>query len=313
VSSVVLVTGANGFAGSHLVEHLAARQDLVAWSRSAVRSEIARLATWQHVDLLDRDQVRRLLRDLRPAAVYHCAGSPHVASSWRNTTEPLASNVLVTHHLLDGLRRLDAPCRVVIPGSATVYASSPVPVTEADPVIPGSPYAFSKLAQEQLGLFAAEDRLEVIVSRSFNHTGPRQSPAFAAPHFARQIAAIERGAGDPIIKVGNLDATRDVTDVRDTVRAYALLMERGVSGTVYNIASGVGRTIRSLLDALVERSRKPVRIEIDREQLRPHDTPVLVGNADRLHQTTGWRPMISFERMIDDLLEYWRAELTRRH
>lgn len=290
----VLVTGAGGFAGSHLVEHLTASHRVVGWTR-------------QTVDLLDRDRVRAAIRDLRPAQIYHCAGVPQVAESWRDTAQPLAGNVLATEHLLDALRRENVRCRVLVTGSATVYAPSAVPISETDPIAPASPYAISKLAQEQLALRAIqEDGLDVVVTRSFNHTGPRQTPAFVAPSMARQIALIERGALEPVIKVGNLDAQRDVTDVRDVVRAYAALMQSGETGIVYNVASGVARPIRAILDALVSRSRVPVRIEIDPARMRPNDVPIVVGNFSRLNASTGWRPEIPFDGMLDDLLSYWR-------
>ncbi|MBF8301523.1 MAG: NAD(P)-bd dom protein, partial [Acidobacteria bacterium] len=267
----VLVTGAAGFAGSHLVEHLAGTCHLTGWTRSDPPADIASLARWTRVDLLDRERVRQEVLALRPTAVYHCAGAAHVADSWRDTALPLASNVLTTHYLLDALRRAGSPCRVLIPGSATVYAASASPLHEDAALAPASPYAVSKLAQEQLGRRAlAEDGVDVIVTRAFNHTGPRQSPSFAVAGMARQIAHIEHGGADPVIRVGNLDTHRDLTDVRDTVRAYALLMERGVPGTIYNVASGVARPMRAVLDALVERSRVAVEIALDPARLRPH-------------------------------------------
>ena len=304
----VLVTGAAGFAGSHLVDYLAGTCDLTGWARSGPPADIASLARWTRVDLLDRERVRQEVLALRPTAVYHCAGAAHVADSWQNTALPLASNVLTTHYLLDALRRAGSPCRVVIPGSATVYASSASPLHEDSALAPASPYAVSKLAPEQIGRRAlTEDGVDVIVARAFNHIGPRQSPAFAVAGMARQIAHIERGGVDPVIRVGNLDTQRDLTDVRDTVRAYALLMERGVPGTIYNVASGVARPMRAVLDALVERSRVSVEIVLDPSRLRPHDIPVLVGDSTRLRTATGWAPLISFDRMLDDLLEYWRT------
>jgi GDP-4-dehydro-6-deoxy-D-mannose reductase len=252
--------------------------------------------------------VRAAIRELRPSQIYHCAGVPHVAESWRDTTQPLEGNVLATEHLLDALRRESIRCRILLPGSATVYAPSSEPISETDPIAPGSPYAISKLAQEQLALRAIdEDGLDIVVTRSFNHTGPRQTEAFVAPSMARQIVLIERGQLEPVIKVGNLDAHRDVTDVRDVVRAYAALMQSGTTGVVYNVASGVARSIRALLDALVSRSKVPVRIEVDQARLRPNDVPVVVGNYARLNGATGWRPEISFDQMLDDLLNYWRA------
>jgi len=305
----ILVTGAAGFAGSHVVQALAATADVVAWRRATPPpEEIAPLATWQQVDLLNRDEVRAAIARLKPGAVYHCAGAPNVAHSWRDTVTPLSSNVLATHRLLDALRRAGSRCRVVIPGSATVYAPSMEPLTEQSPVAPANPYAVSKLAQEQLGLQAArEDGLDVIVTRSFNHTGPRQSAAFAAPNMARQIALIESGVVEPVIKVGNLDARRDLTDVRDIVRAYVALMEKGTPSTVYNVSSGSACSMKSVLEALVARARVTVRIETDPSLLRPSDTPVLLGDSSRLRAATGWRPEIPLEQILDDLLNYWRA------
>jgi GDP-4-dehydro-6-deoxy-D-mannose reductase len=296
VSNVVLVTGAGGFAGSHLVEHLSVSQQVVAWTR-------------QTVDLLDRDRVRAAIRGLRPAQIYHCAGVPHVAESWRDTAQPLEGNVLATEHLFDALRREGIRCRVLIPGSATVYAPSSEPISESDPIAPANPYAISKLAQEQLALRAIqEDGIDVVVTRSFNHTGPRQTPEFVVPSMARQIARIERGQLEPVIKVGNIEAQRDFTDVRDVVRAYVALMQSGTTGVVYNVSSGVARSIRSVLDALISRSRVPVHIEVEPARMRPNDVPVVVGNHSRLTEATGWRPEITFDRMLDDLLSYWRSE-----
>ena len=306
-----LVTGAAGFAGSHLVEHLSGRGNLVAWTRRAVPESLAPLATWQKIDLLERDTVRRAISELKPSIVYHCAGAAHVPHSWHHTTESLSSNVLATHYLLDSLRRAGVECRMLITGSALVYARSTMPMTETHPVAPSSPYALSKLAQEQLGVRAVrEDGVDVIVTRSFNHTGPRQSADFAAPGMARQVALVERGALEAV-KVGNLDAQRDLTDVRDTVRAYALLMNAGTPGEVYNVSSDVARPIRAVLDGLRARARTDVPVETDPDRVRSQDVSVLLGDSTRLRAATGWAPAISFDRMLDDLLEYWRAEVQR--
>jgi GDP-4-dehydro-6-deoxy-D-mannose reductase len=304
----VVITGAAGFAGSHLVEHLSSGTEIIAWARSAPPADLAPLARWQQVDLLDRERVRALVRDVRPARVFHCAGLAHVAESWSDTSRPLAVNVRATHHLLDAFRRAGVHARVLITGSATVYAASEQTVREDAPVRPASPYALSKLAQEQLGLRAAiEDGVDVVVTRSFNHTGARQRPSFVAPGIAQQIARIERGRQDAVIRIGNTDAQRDFLDIRDIVRAYAGLMESGEPGTIYNIASGVARSVRSVLDGLIARARVPIRIEVDPARLRPSDTPVLVGDATRLHNATGWTPQVSFDQMLDDLLAYWRG------
>jgi GDP-4-dehydro-6-deoxy-D-mannose reductase len=308
VNNIVLVTGAAGFAGSHLLEHLAGTADLVGWARSSPPQEVARLARWTTLDMLDAAAVRRAVADVKPAAVYHCAGHAHVADSWQDTSKPLAVNVLTTHHLLDSLRRAGCRARVIIPGSATVYAGSDQPHREDSPIAPSSPYAFSKFAQEQLGVRSvAEDGLDVILTRPFNHVGARQSPKFSVSGMTRQIVSIERGEIEPVIHVGRLDTARDICDVRDTVRAYVLLMQHGVPGTVYNIASGVARTMRAVLDALIARAIVPVRVEVEASRLRPHDDLVLVGDATRLRNATGWAPEISFDRTLDDLFAYWRS------
>ena len=196
---------------------------------------------------------------------------------------------------------------MLVTGSAVIYAPSQTPLAEESRLAPDSPYALSKLAQEALGLRAVvEDGLDVIVTRSFNHTGPRQTPAFVAPSIARQIALVERGVVEPVIRVGNVEAQRDLTDVRDVVRAYVALVEAGTPGTVYNVASGVGHTIRSIIDALVAAAGVHVRLETDSDKLRPVDNPILVGDASRLREATGWTPRISFDQMLRDLLDYWR-------
>lgn len=310
MSSPILVTGAAGFAGGHLLEYLDAPGDVVAWSRSSPPAELAPRAQWHPVDLLDRNRVRRAIDDLRPAVIYHCAGMSQVAPSWTDRAQPFAQNVLATHYLLDAVRRAGIACRILIPGSATVYAPSNEPLSERHPVGPTSPYGLSKLAQEELALRAfREDGIDVVVTRSFNHTGPRQAPAFAAPSMARQIALIERGRADPVLRVGNLDTRRDLTDVRDVVRAYALLIRSGAPATIYNVASGAARPIRAVLEGLVARARVAVRIETDPARLRPVDVPALIGDPARLHAATGWHPVISFDRMLDDLLEYWRKRV----
>ena len=302
----ILITGAAGFAGSHLVE-LLADSNIDAWTRSAPPAALETRAQWTRVDLLDRRAVREAVARTRPTIVYHLAGSPHVAASWQNVVEPLERNVIATHHLLDALRLNQQRCRVLISGSATIYASSSDAISEDGRIAPVSPYALSKFAQERLALRSlVEDGLEVVATRSFNHTGPRQMPAFVAPSMARQIALIERGTGEPVLRVGNLDARRDFTDVRDVVRAYVALVAKGTPGTIYNVASGTAYSIEEVLTCLLAKSSRAIRVEQDPGRMRPHDMPLLLGNVARLRATTGWAPTISFDQMLGDLLDYWR-------
>lgn len=308
----ILVTGASGFVGGHLIEALRGTHDVVGWARSEPPAVLAG-TRWQRIDLQDRDAVHRALRELRPHRVYHLAGATQVDRSWSSPAEPLAVNVLATHHLLDGLRRSGHRCRVLVTGSATVYAPSLTPISESSALTPDSPYAVSKLAQEMLcGRCVIEDGCDVVLTRSFNHTGARQSPSFLAPSVARQIALIERGEQEPVIRVGNLEPRRDLSDVRDVVRAYVELMERGISGETYNVASGVARPVREVVDALVASARVPVRIEVDPSRVRPVDNPVLTGDASKLRSLTGWAPEIPFAQMIADLLNYWRTAVANR-
>lgn len=294
----VLVTGASGFAGSHLVDLLTSTgAQVIRWRR-------------RDVDLVDGPAVARALADVRPATVFHCAGSAHVAQSWTDPRETLATNVLGTHHLLDGLRKAGVSARVLLPGSSYIYRQSDHALSEDDAIGPASPYALGKLAQEMLGARSiSEDGQQVFLTRSFNHIGPRQDSSFAASAFARQIALIERGGIAPVIEVGNLDAMRDLTDVRDTVRAYRDIVERGRPGVPYNVCSGRALKIGDLLDGLVKLSRVPVEIRVDPARYRPNDTPLLLGNPARLKQDTGWEPSIPLRQTLTDLLDYWRKEV----
>ena len=308
----VLVTGAGGFVGSHLLELL--RQDgsdVVAWQRPDVRRALdVEGVRWEEMELLDRDRVARAVAEIAPSAVYHMAGSAHVAESWAHVRETYEGNVRVTHYLLDALDRLVPKPHVLIPCTAHVYAPQPRPIREDDPLRPGSPYATSKLATEMVAERAWLARqLPTIVVRAFNHTGPRQDPTYVAPRIARQIALIETGRHEPVLVMGNLKPKRDLTDVRDTVRAYVALLARGRPGVPYNVASGRAVAVGDLARAFVERARRDIRIVEDPARFRPNDPEQLVGDNSRLVADTGWQPHIPLERTVDDLLHYWRARV----
>ena len=309
MSSVTLVTGAAGFAGSHLLDLLAREgADVVAWHRpgEALPRGMSGLR-WEPVELLDRTAVARAIAGLRPSVVYHLAGAAHVGNSFSASDVTFAINVRATHHVLDALERTGESVRVLIPSSALVYATTNEALTEEHALIPASPYGLSKLAQEVLGT-RTRGRVAVTIARAFNHFGPRQQPQFAASSFAHQIAGIETGRWPPEIPVGNLDAQRDLTDVRDTVRAYRVILERGLPGRPYNVCSGHAITIGHLLALLIQRARVPVTVTVDPARYRPNDTPVLLGDPTRLRSELGWTPVIPLEQTLDDLLEYWRSE-----
>jgi GDP-4-dehydro-6-deoxy-D-mannose reductase len=311
-SRPVLITGAAGFVGTHLLDRLAdGSAPLVGWFRPGAEPVTPHPAvTWVSIEMLDRNAVDRALAGLDPSAVYHLAGAAHVGHSWQQTRETYEGNVLATYHLLDGLRRLGQRPRVLISGSAMVYMNQDRPITDLAPIGPKSPYATSKLAQELLGRRAwSDDGIPAIVTRSFNHIGPGQHPSFVASGVARQIALIESGQQAPVLTVGNLEPKRDLMDVRDTVRAYMAIVERGTPGQTYNVCSGRAIAIGDLVRHLTSRSRVPVAIAHDPALFRPSDAPLLVGDHARLTADTGWMPEIELDKTLDDLLEYWRTQV----
>lgn len=308
-----LVTGATGFAGSHLLDELLRTEPSVAaWGNPRGRplpgSGDPRVR-WDSVDLLDADAVGRTLAELRPSIVYHCAGVPHVAESWTDPRRVLDVNVMGTHHLLEALIRADHRCPVFLTGSALIYRPSSSALTEDDPIGPSTLYGLSKLAQEMLGSRAPG--LPVYLARPFNHAGPRQSHDFVTSTFARQIAEIEAGLSEPVLRVGNLTSRRDITDVRDTVRAYRLIVEHGEPRRPYNVCAGRAYRISDLLDTLIGLSHTQVRLEEDPARMRPSDNPIVLGDRSRIAAEIGWQPEIPIERTLSDLLDYWRKTTPR--
>ena len=305
----VLVTGAAGFAGSHLLELLEPDDiEIVAWQRPGtvpfVRGEAVR---WVTVEMHDRASVAAAIKDARPSAVYHLAGVPHVGDSWAHTRETFAGNTLSSHHLFESIRLAGLQPRVLITSSAMVYTPADHAISEDDRVCPNSPYGTSKLAQEMIVRRAwDDDGIPGLIARAFNHTGPRQADSFVAPSLARQIALIEAGRLPPVLAVGNLEPQRDLMDVRDTVRAYRAMMQSARPGVPYNVCTGHALAIRTLVDTFVARSRVPIAVEQDPARFRPNDTPLVLGDRSRLTADTGWVPEVPLERTVDDLLAHWR-------
>jgi GDP-4-dehydro-6-deoxy-D-mannose reductase len=297
---LALVTGATGFVGPHLVEHLEGSGDTVAPDRE--------------IDVRDPAAVRSWIGDSKPDVVYHLAGWADVGASWNQPEEVFDINATGTLHVLRAAR--EAGCRrVLVVSSADVYGIVPpdrLPITEDHPLRPVSPYAASKVAADFLGLQAwLGHRLEVVRVRAFNHLGPGQSAAFVAPSIASRIARNELDGGDEI-PIGNLSARRDVTDVRDVVRAYRLLVEHGEPGEAYNVCTGVDVEIGDLARRLVALAGRPMRLVDDPARQRPIDVPVLRGDPSRLHAATGWKPEIPIDRTLADVLADWRARIAAR-
>ncbi len=312
-----LVTGADGFVGQHLVAELLRRGERVV---GAVRSLPPQLTTlpeadaervrWVTLELEAVESVRALARQVRPTRIFHLAGLSSVAESLVDRVSPFRVNALGTLYLLEELartrRETGADPRILIAGSANAYglaATRHRPLTEDCPLEPISPYAVSKAAQELVGLgFCRSGELSVVVTRSFNHTGPGQREPFVAPQLAKRIKEIERRGGEGVVKVGDASVRRDFTDVRDVVRAYVALAERGEPGQVYNVCSGRAYSVGELVETLAELAGVRVAVEQDPARARAADVPEMVGSYTRLARATGWRPEIGLRRSLADLL-----------
>ena len=315
----VLITGFTGFVGSHLADYLVARGDIEVFGMHRWRS---RLENVEHLgtrvrrvecDLRDAAAVRRVLREVRPDRIFHLAAQSYVPTSWLTPGETLGGNVLCQVNLFEAIRDLDLSPRVHIAGSSEEYGlvlPDEVPIREESPLRPLSPYAVSKVAQDLLGYqYWKSYRLHVVRTRGFNHTGPRRGEVFVTSNFSRQIAEIEKGLREPVVRVGNLDSIRDFTDVRDMVRAYWHALERGEPGEVYNVCSGRGYSGHQLLDILLGLSHVKVEIQQDPARMRPSDVMLLIGDASKFRGITGWEPAIPFEVTLKDLLEHWRKRV----
>ncbi len=315
----VLITGASGFAGSHLADYLVAQGTprLEIWGCDrGLGTPWGYPAGLHHVvvDLRDGEAIRRLIQRVRPDQIYHLAAQASVGESWARPWETLESNLRTQLNLLEAVLAEKLTPRILIAGSMEEYGlvrPEDLPLNEHQPFRPDSPYSVSKIGQDMLGLqYFLSRQLPIIRVRPFNHIGPRQSARFVAPAFASQIAAIEAGSQPPVMKVGNLAARRDFTDVRDMVRAYALALEHGAPGEVYNLGSGRSRSIQELLDTLLGLARCSISVETDPARLRPSDNPDVVCDARKFQALTGWAPQVPFERSLSDLLDYERH--TRR-
>jgi GDP-4-dehydro-6-deoxy-D-mannose reductase len=313
----VLITGITGFAGSHLADLLLAEQpeaEVVGFKRWRSRREnvehLEGLVRMLECDIRDGSATRDVIESERPDCIFHLAAQSFVPSSWLAPQESLSTNILGQLNLFEALRKSHHDCRILVAGSSEEYGlvhPSELPITEDQPLRPLSPYAVSKVAQDMLAYqYFQSYGLRVIRSRGFNHTGPRRPAVFVCSDFAKQVVEIERGLREPEIRVGNLEARRDFTDVRDMVRAYWLVLDKGEPGEAYNIATGSSWAIADVLDKLIALANVDVKVKSDPARMRPSDVPRLEGDASKLRRATGWEPRIPFDQTLADLLDYWR-------
>lgn len=315
------VTGAAGFAGSHLTEHLLSggrevfglvqnRREVANLARALAGERAASLHLIEG-DLGDAAALAHAVREIRPDEVYHLAAQ---SSVWRSIENPVATfrvNVLGTQAVLEAARRAECGARVLYVGSAEAYGESARagrPLGEEDPLLPVSPYGSSKAAAEAVARrYGADYGLHVVRVRPFPHTGARHAPQFVYPDLARQLCEIRAGRHDARIDAGHVDARRDLSDVRDVVAAYVLALERGEPGGVYNVCCGRSASVREVLQTMMTMAGVSAEVVVQRERLRPHDLDVLDGSCRALHAHTGWAPRIPLETTLRDLLSYWAA------
>jgi GDP-4-dehydro-6-deoxy-D-mannose reductase len=315
----ILITGPTGPVGSALADELLTLPDVELHLFKRWRSDprpiqhLAGRATIHEGDIEDAFVVAAAVRAARPDLVYHLAAQSYPSASWDAPVATLRANVEGTVNLLEAVRAHAPAARVHIAGSSAQYgvvAPEDVPIRETQPQRPASPYGVSKVAQELLGLqYHDSYGLHVIVTRSFNHVGPRQGDRCSIQTFCRQMALIEAGLQPPQLMVGNLEPRRDFTHVNDVARALWLLLHRGRPGTAYNLCSGEAVRIGDVVELVRARGRTPVEVRVDPARLRPVDEPILRGDNRRLRADTGWQPQIGIEQIVDELLEYWRGQI----
>jgi len=315
----VLITGISGFVGSHMAEFALARGARVFGASRGRRGPenirpLLDRVTLLPCDLLDAAAVRHAIEQSAPTHVVHLAAQSSVGESWQAPAETLATNVVGQANLLEAARMLARPPRVLCVGSSEEYGQveeDELPIRESNALRPLSPYAVSKVAQDLMGYqYWKSYGLPIVRARAFGHDGPRRGEGFVTSSLARQVAEIEAGRREPVIEVGDLKPRRDYSDVRDIVRGYWLLVERGEPGEVYNLCSGRVWSIQEVLDFLLDRARvKGIAVRVDPARFRPSDVMVLQGDAAKIEAAMGWRTEIPFERTLADLLEYWRQRV----
>lgn len=316
----ILITGSEGFVGSHLVDWILKNKNdyevhgIRHWyPRHTPILHLNPRAIYHSCDIRNIEELFKILKRVKPVKIFHLAAQSFVPLSWVSPAETLETNIIGEANLFEAVRRAGIDPVIQIAGSSEEYGlvkKNEVPISEANPLRPLSPYAVSKIGQDFLGYqYFKSYGLKIIRTRAFNHTGPRRGEIFVTSDFSKQIAEIEKGEKEAVLHVGNLDAVRDFTDVRDMVNAYWLATEKCKPGEVYNIGSGKGCKIGDMLNILLSMSRKKIRVEQDPERMRPSDVPVLICDARKFRQATGWRSTIPFEKTLRDLLNYWRERV----
>ncbi|UOF91486.1 GDP-mannose 4,6-dehydratase [Fodinisporobacter ferrooxydans] len=312
----ILVTGATGFVGKHLIELLLTKEDIMIWGTTHSSSPNKDMqVSWETLDLLNTNQVREMINKVKPDVIFHLAGQSNVRKSWEQKDDTFQINVIGTIHLLDAVKEFCPEAIVLTVGSSEEYGfvkQENMPINETSVCNPMNPYGISKLSVALLSKqYYQSCGLNCIHVRPFNHIGPGQSLGFVTTDFAKQIVSIELELQENKLKVGNLEAHRDFTDVRDIVCAYWLLSQKGKSGEIYNVSVGKGIKISTIVKELAKRSNKEIQIIQDSKKFRPIDVPFYIGDCSKIERDCGWIPKISLSKTLDDIMNDWRQRLSK--
>lgn len=316
MKSRVLITGAAGFAARHLGNYLQTRgHEVWGVELPGQLKEPPPGLIMRYVDICAAEELGRIMDECRPASIYHLAAQSSVAVSWERPADTMRVNLEGSINLLETARRLRLESRILLVGSGEEYGpaqADQLPIREEKIPDPQNPYSLSKYFEIIMGLqYCRSYGMNIFVVRAFNHTGPGQGRGFVVPDFASQIASIEAGIQDPVIRVGNLAAQRDFSDVRDVVEAYWAVLNRGIPGRIYNVGSGRAVSIQSILERLLDLSPRPIQVEIDPQKFRPVDVPAIYADISRVKYETGWQPHTPLALTLSDTMEYWRSEIKK--
>ncbi|UCC95541.1 MAG: GDP-mannose 4,6-dehydratase [Candidatus Omnitrophota bacterium] len=315
----ILITGITGFVGSHLAEYLLNKNNIQVYGIIRWRSDTKNISHLRdklilhEADMRDATSMRSAIESIMPDKIFHLAAQSFVGTSFHTPQETLTTNIIGQLNIFEAVRLLKINPFIQIAGSSESYGlvyENELPVRETNPFRPLSPYGVSKVAQDLLGYqYFKSYGLNIVRTRAFNHTGLRRGEPFVCSNFAKQIALIEKKKQKPMLYVGNLEAIRDFSDARDIVQAYWLALEKCKPGEAYNISQGKGHKIREVLDILLSFTDVKIQVQEDPKRLRPSDLPILVGDSTKFRAETGWQPQIPFETTLEDLLNWWRANV----
>lgn len=309
-----LIIGAAGFVGGYLADYLREKQGMEVYVTKLPQEEFCGNSDRVYnLDILNIEEIISLLFEARPDSIFHLAAQSSVGVAWKNPLLTIDINIKGSVNVMDAVRELYYKPRILLIGSGEEYGhieKGETPIREENRLRPGNIYAATKVCQNMIGnIYAQAYDMEVMMVRAFNHIGPTQSPIFVVSDFCRQVAEIEKGIREPVMYVGNLDARRDFTDVRDVVEAYGLLAEYGKPGETYNVGRGEAISIREILEMIIALSDRDIRIEIDKNKLRPVDVPIIEADISKIHSLTGWKPKIPLKQTIEETLNYWRETI----